>query len=178
MGLCPFHSERTASFSVTAHKNLFHCFSCNRGGDAITFIMEKENLSFGEAIKFIAKNHNILIEYIDEEQTDEQRAETRHKESLFVILDCVQKYFLENLRTNMGNESRMARDYTYGRWTEEFCSTAGIGYAPKDGHDFIDYCRNKSLNEKALFELGLFKRGEDGSVYAMFRHRIMIPIRK
>ena len=177
MGLCPFHSERTASFSVTAHKNLFHCFSCNRGGDAITFIMEKENLSFGEAIKFIAKNHNIPIEYIDEEQTDEQRAETRHKESLFVILDCVQKYFLENLRINMGDESRMARDYAYGRWTEEFCSTAGIGYAPKNGHDFIDYCRNKSLNEETLFELGLFKRGEDGSVYAMFRHRIMIPIR-
>ncbi len=177
MGLCPFHSERTASFAVTAHKNLFHCFSCNRGGDAITFIMEKESLSFGEAIKFIAKNHNIPIEYIDEEQTDEQRAKTRHKESLFVILDCVQKYFLENLRTNMGDESQAAREYAYGRWTEEFCSVSGIGYAPKNGSDFMEHCHRKSLNEEALFELGLLKRGEDGCTYPMFRQRIMIPIR-
>lgn len=177
MGLCPFHSERTASFAVTPHKNLFHCFSCNRGGDAIAFVMEKENLSFWEAIKFIAKNHNIPIEYIDEERTDEQKAEAKHKESLFAVLDCIQKYFLENLRTSMDDESRKARDYAYGRWTEEFCSATGIGYAPKDGYDFIEYCRNKSLNEEALFELGLFKRGEDGRVYAMFRHRIMIPIR-
>ena len=59
MGLCPFHSERTGSFAVTPRKNLFHCFSCNRGGDGITFIMEKENLTFMEAVTFIAKNNGI-----------------------------------------------------------------------------------------------------------------------
>lgn len=56
MGLCPFHAEKTGSFAVSPHRNLFHCFSCNRGGDAITFIMEKENLSFIEAVRFIAEN--------------------------------------------------------------------------------------------------------------------------
>ena len=57
MGLCPFHSEKTGSFAVTPSKNLFHCFSCNRGGDSITFTMEKENLSFSSAVEFIANNH-------------------------------------------------------------------------------------------------------------------------
>lgn len=73
MGVCPFHEERTGSFSVSPGKNLFHCFSCNRGGDAITFIMEKENLSFMEAIEFLARRHNIPIEYV-EGQDKEQAA--------------------------------------------------------------------------------------------------------
>ena len=70
MGLCPFHEERTGSFSVSPAKNLFHCFSCNRGGDAITFIMEKEGFSFMDAVRFIAKHHNIQIEYTQEEYNE------------------------------------------------------------------------------------------------------------
>lgn len=78
MGLCPFHTEKTGSFAVTPSKNLFHCFSCNRGGDSITFTMEKENLSFSSAVEFIARNHNIPVEYISEERSEEQMAEARH----------------------------------------------------------------------------------------------------
>lgn len=177
MGLCPFHQEKTGSFAVTPAKNLFHCFSCNRGGDAITFIMEKENLSFMEAVEFIARHNNIAIEYVREEKNEEQIAEARHRESLLVILDHLQNYFTENLRMADNAECRMARDYAYGRWPEEFCSVSGIGYAPKNGSDFIEYCRKLSLNEELLFELGMLKRAEDGSTYAMFRQRVMIPIR-
>ena len=177
MGLCPFHPERTGSFAVTPGKNLFHCFSCNRGGDGIAFIMEKENLTFMEAVAFIAKNNGIPVEYSDEERSEEELAEVRHKESLLVILDHLQRFFVENLRVAMTDESRAAREYAYGRWPEEFCSIAGIGYAPKDGNTFMEYCRAKGLNEESLFELGMFKRNEDGSVYAMFRQRIMIPVR-
>lgn len=177
MGLCPFHSERTGSFAVTPGKNLFHCFSCNRGGDGIAFIMEKENLTFMEAVTFIAKNNGIPIEYSDEERSEEELLETKHKESLLVTLDHLHRFFVENLRVAMTNESRAAREYAYGRWPEEFCSIAGIGYAPKDGNTFMEYCRTKGLNEESLFELGMFKRNEDGSVYAMFRQRIMIPVR-
>lgn len=177
MGLCPFHSERTGSFAVTPGKNLFHCFSCNRGGDGIAFIMEKENLTFMEAVTFIAKNNGIPIEYSDEERSEEELLEAKHKESLLVTLDHLHRFFVENLRVAMTNESRAAREYAYGRWPEEFCSIAGIGYAPKDGNTFMEYCRTKGLNEESLFELGMFKRNEDGSVYAMFRQRIMIPVR-
>lgn len=177
MGLCPFHSERTGSFAVTPGKNLFHCFSCNRGGNGIAFIMEKENLTFMEAVTFIAKNNGIPIEYSDEERSEEELLEAKHKESLLVTLDHLHRFFVENLRVAMTNESRAAREYAYGRWPEEFCSIAGIGYAPKDGNTFMEYCRTKGLNEESLFELGMFKRNEDGSVYAMFRQRIMIPVR-
>lgn len=177
MGLCPFHEERTGSFSVSPAKNLFHCFSCNRGGDAITFIMEKEGFSFMDAVRFIAKHHNIQIEYTQEEYNEEQMAEEKHRESLLVALDHIQAYFLNCLRTTDNIECKQARDYAYGRWPEEFCSVAGIGYAPIDGNLFVDYCQKRSLNEEALFELGMLKRGEDGHIYAMFRQRIMIPIR-
>lgn len=177
MGLCPFHSERTGSFAVTPSKKLFHCFSCNRGGDGIAFIMEKENLTFMEAVTFIAKNNGIPVEYSDEERSEEELLEAKHKESLFVTLDLLHRFFVENLRMEMTDESRAAREYAYGRWSEEFCSIAGIGYAPKDGNTFMEYCRVKGLNEESLFELGMFKRSEDGSIYAMFRQRIMIPIR-
>lgn len=177
MGLCPFHSERTGSFAVTPGKNLFHCFSCNRGGDGITFIMEKENLTFMEAVTFIAKNNGIPIEYSDEERSEEELAEAKHKESLLITLDHLQRFFVESLRVAMTEENQAAREYAYGRWSEEFCSIAGIGFAPKDGNTFMEYCRTKGLNEEFLFELGILKRNEDGSIYAMFRQRIMIPIR-
>ena len=74
-------------------------------------------------------------------------------------------------------ESRRARNYVYGRWPEETCAIAGIGYAPKDGSLFMDYCRRASISESALFELGMLKRNEDGGTYAMFRQRIIIPVR-
>ena len=176
MGVCPFHEERTGSFSVSPGKNLFHCFSCNRGGDAITFIMEKENLSFMEAIEFLARRHNIPIEYV-EGQDKEQTAKTRHKETLLATLGHVQDFFVGSLLMSDSDESRLAREYAYGRWPEEFCSVAGIGYAPRDGGAFMEFCRAKGLDEDGLFDLGLLRRGDDGHVYAMFRHRIMIPIR-
>ena len=176
MGVCPFHEERTGSFSVSPGKNLFHCFSCNRGGDAITFIMEKENLSFMEAIEFLAKRHNISIEYV-EGQDKEQTAKIRHKETLLATLGHVQDFFVGSLLVPDSDESRLAREYAYGRWPEEFCSVAGIGYAPRDGGAFMEFCRTKGLDEDVLFELGLLRRGDDCRVYAMFRHRIMIPIR-
>ena len=90
-GLCPFHSERTPSFAVNLSKNLYHCFGCNRGGDGITFIMEKENLNFLDAVRFIAKQHNITIEYTkDGETTEEEKTEQKRKESLLVALDILQ----------------------------------------------------------------------------------------
>ena len=177
MGLCPFHTERTGSFAVSPHKNLFHCFSCNRGGDAITFIMEKENLSFMKAVEFIAKQHNIPVEYIQEEQNEEQIAEVKRKEALLAALDSVQGFFVENLRHTENGECGKAREYAYGRWSEEFCSMVGIGYAPQNSQTFIEYCQRKALNEELLYELGMLRRNEDGNTYAMFRQRIMISIR-
>ncbi len=132
MGLCPFHQERTGSFSISPGENLFHCFSCNRGGDGIAFIMEKENLSFTNAVLFLAKRNGIPVEYTQEEQNEEQVAEAKHKEALLITLEHLQRYFVEMLRLPDNPESHTARQYAYSRWPEDFCSVAGIGYAPKD----------------------------------------------
>ena len=79
-GLCPFHSENTPSFSINLNKNLYHCFGCNRGGDGISFIMEKENLNFQQAVRLLAKKFNILMEdEYDEERTDADKAKQAHK---------------------------------------------------------------------------------------------------
>lgn len=176
VGLCPFHQEKSPSFTVSPQKGLYHCFGCGRGGDAISFVMEKENLPFTEAVVFIAKRHGIPVEHTDEENDSEEIAEARHRESLLIVLEHVQKFYFDSLRLN-SPESRLVREYAYGRWPEKTCSLAGIGYAPKDSTHFIDYCRKASISEEALFELGLLRRGEDGNAYAMFRQRVMIPVR-
>lgn len=92
-GLCPFHSENTPSFSINLNKNLYHCFGCNRGGDGISFIMEKENLNFQQAVRLLAKKFNILMEdEYDEERTDADKAKQAHKDSLYAILEKVQTF--------------------------------------------------------------------------------------
>lgn len=175
-GLCPFHDEHTASFSVSPAKNLYHCFGCGRGGDAISFIMEKEKLSFMDAVEFIARRHNIQVEYTESHKSEEEAKEARHRESLLAVLESVQKFFTASLAAQSA-ESALAREYAYGRWPEEFCAVTGIGYAPADSNKLLEYSSSKGLDEKALLELGLLRRGEEGSVYCMFRERIMIPVR-
>lgn len=157
-GLCPFHSEKTPSFSLNLSKNLYHCFGCNRGGDGIRFIMEKENLSFTDAVHFLAKQHGIPVDYEkEEEQSGEAIAEQKHKESLLAALDILQTFFIDNLRLATTEDSRNARCYAYNRWPEDFCSEAGLGYAPKDSTAFRDFCQQKGLKEELLFELGMLK---------------------
>lgn len=106
--------------------------------------MEKENLSFLDAVLFLSKNHCIAVEYTHEEQSEEQAAEARRKEKLLIALDLLRRFFMGALRKQGNRESQVAREYAYGRWPEEFCSVAGVGYAPKDGRAFIEYCQRKA----------------------------------
>ena len=177
IGSCPFHTDNKPSFSVSPIKKLYHCFSCLRGGDAISFIMDKENLTFIEAVRKIANDNNIPVEENDDARNEEERAESRHREALLAALDIVQRYFVDSIRVNMTDEARHAAEYITSRWPEDFCSTSGIGYAPKNGKEFMEYCKQKAITEDILFELGMYSRGDDGSLYATFRQRIMIPIR-
>jgi len=177
VGLCPFHSERTPSFSVSPQKNLYHCFGCCRGGDGIGFVMEKENIPFIEAVEKIAKDNGMEVERTDKELTDEDLTAYRHKEALLAVNEVAQRYFVDSLRTGMNYEIRHAREYAFGRWSEDFCQTYGIGYAPKNGNAFIEYCHSKELTTEDLLEVGLIKKGDDDIVYSFFRERVIIPIR-
>ena len=111
-GFCPFHSENTPSFSINLNKNLYHCFGCNRGGDGISFIMEKENLNFQQAVRLLAEKFNILMEdEYDEERSDADKTKQAHKDSLYAILEKVQTFFTDHLRVSANDDSRHAREY-------------------------------------------------------------------
>ena len=116
MGKCPFHDERTGSFAVTPSKNLWYCHSCHRGGDGIHFYMEKEGLTFHEAVEAIAKANGIAVEYVRSEQSDEQREAAKRREALLAAIETVQQFFVQQLRVEMTDEARAARGYTYNRW--------------------------------------------------------------
>lgn len=175
---CPFHSENTPSFSITPGRNLWYCHSCHRGGDGIRFYMEREGMDFQQAVEAIAKANNLHIEYTKEEQTDEQREAAKLKESVLATVALVHKFFFDQLRVELSDEARAAREYAYSRWPEDFCSTCGIGLAPKDGKLLMEYCKSKAVTEDLLVQSGIYKRDEkSGRIYTLFRNRLVIPIR-
>lgn len=175
---CPFHSEKTPSFSITPGRNLWYCHSCHRGGDGIRFYMEREGMDFLQAVEAIAKANNLHIEYTREEQTDEQREAAKLKESVLAAVALVHKFFFDQLRVELSDEARAAREYAYSRWPEDFCSTCGIGLAPKDSKPLIEYCKSKAITEDLLLQSGIYKRDEkSGRIYTLFRNRLVIPIR-
>lgn len=175
---CPFHSEKTPSFSITPGRNLWYCHSCHRGGDGIRFYMEREGMDFLQAVEAIAKANNLHIEYTKEEQTDEQREAAKLKESVFAAVALVHKFFFDQLRVELSDEARAAREYAYSRWPEDFCSTCGIGLAPKDSKLLMEYCKSKAITEDLLVQSGIYKQDEkSGRIYTLFRNRLVIPIR-
>lgn len=175
---CPFHSEKTPSFSITPGRNLWYCHSCHRGGDGIRFYMEREGMDFLQAVEAIAKANNLHIEYTKEEQTDEQREAAKLKESVLAAVATVHKFFFDQLRVEMSDEARAAREYAYSRWPEDFCSTCGIGLAPKDSKPLIEYCKSKAITEDLLLQSGIYRKDEkSGRIYTLFRNRLVIPIR-
>lgn len=175
---CPFHSENTPSFSITPGRNLWFCHSCHRGGDGIRFYMEREGMDFLQAVEAIAKANNLHIEYTREEQTDEQREAAKLKESVLAAVALVHKFFFDQLRVELSDEARAAREYAYSRWPEDFCSTCGIGLAPKDSKPLIEYCKSKAITEDLLLQSGIYRKDEkSGRIYTLFRNRLVIPIR-
>lgn len=175
---CPFHSEKTPSFSITPGRNLWFCHSCHRGGDGIRFYMEREGMDFLQAVEAIAKANNLHIEYTREEQTDEQREAAKLKESVLAAVALVHKFFFDQLRVELSDEARAAREYAYSRWPEDFCSTCGIGLAPKDSKPLIEYCKSKAITEDLLLQSGIYRKDEkSGRIYTLFRNRLVIPIR-
>lgn len=175
---CPFHSEKTPSFSITPGRNLWYCHSCHRGGDGIRFYMEREGMDFLQAVEAIAKANNLHIEYTREEQTEEQREAAKLKESVLAAVALVHKFFFDQLRVELSDEARAAREYAYSRWPEDFCSTCGIGLAPKDSKPLIEYCKSKAITEDLLLQSGIYRKDEkSGRIYTLFRNRLVIPIR-
>ena len=167
-GLCPFHGEKTPSFSVSADKQIYHCFGCGKGGGVINFVMEIENLSFPEAVEFLAKRAGMAIP----EQAADKDAKRRSR-----LLDAnrdAARFFHQQLGTEAG---KAAVDYMQRRRiSPKVARNFGLGYAPDTWDSLLHALRDKGYTDYELLDAGLVKRGKNGGFYDMFRNRLMFPV--
>jgi DNA primase len=175
MGLCPFHSEKTPSFSVSPSKQIFHCFGCGKGGNVITFVMEEEHLSFPEAVRFLAERAGMQIEetgYTPGQQ-EAARKKREREEALFAVNKDAAYFYVGQLHKKEG-ERGLA--YLHGRQlTDGTIRAWGLGFAPASGHALYDYLKGKGYKDDILSKAGLFSyKGEHP--YDLFWNRVMFPI--
>lgn len=169
VGLCPFHGEKTPSFTVSETKQFFHCFGCGEGGDAVTFIMKKENLGFPEAIKFLADKMGIAIE--ETKPKDEKQSQERNRG--YEINKEAARFFFSNL-----TKDRNVINYLYKRnITDKSIKQFGLGYSLDRWNALHSHLKSKGYGDEELEKLGLIgkKSGNDG-YYDKFRNRVMFPI--
>ena len=168
-GLCPFHSEKTPSFSVSPDKQIYHCFGCGKGGSVIGFIMEIENLSFPDAVGFLARRAGMAMP----EEND--HGESKRRERMLHLNRDAARFFHEQLKTPAG---QTARDYIARRGlTARTVTNFGLGFAPNTWSSLTDAMKQKGYSERELFEAGLVRQGKSGrGVYDTFRNRLMFPV--
>ncbi len=169
-GLCPFHNEKTPSFSVSADKQIYHCFGCGKGGGVINFIMEVEGLNFREAVEFLAKRAG--MEMPDDDTPKDVR--NRRARILELNRDAAKFYF----SVLSSSEGKAAVDYINKRGISKGTATRfGLGAAPDEWTRLCEAMTKKGYTYQELFDAGLCKRGKNGSgFYDTFRNRLMFPV--
>lgn len=173
-GLCPFHQEKTPSFSVAPHKGIFYCFGCQKGGDVVEFIMQMENLSYQDAYKFLAQRvgrADLLVENSPAQSKQEEKRRRSIELNKFVA-----RYYYDNL---CGVKGKKAQRYLIDRKVRlETVRSFALGYASDQWQDLYEYMKQKlkgAFKPEELVELGLLKE-KNGRYYDAFRHRLMFPI--
>ena len=173
MACCPFHNEKTPSFVVSPSKGIYKCFGCGKSGTAVGFIMEHENLSYTEALKYLAKKYH--IEVVEKEETAEEIASRQRNESLLLVSEYAGKFFQESLKTPEGQA--IAYQYFKSRGLEdETIAKYGLGWAPVNRRTFSDAARAAGYKEEFLVETGLSIKYDDGNLVDRFHDRVMFPI--
>ncbi len=169
-GLCPFHNEKTPSFTVYPDTQSFYCFGCGAAGDAITFVRKINNLGYVEAVKQLAARAGMPM-------PEEDDKESRRRSRMLEMNRCAARYFYEqlNARTPQAEEARR-----YWREKRGLSDGAirrfGLGYAPDEFGGLLHYLRRRGFSESEIEEGGLAKRSAKGNLYDLFRHRVMVPI--
>ncbi|HEX9966688.1 MAG TPA: DNA primase [Solirubrobacterales bacterium] len=174
VGLCPFHEERTPSFSVDAQEKLYHCFGCGVGGDTIKFVEEKEGLGFAEAVELLADRYGVEIKREREDPKVEARRQQRRR--LGELLDRTAVFYASFLWES--DEAAKAREYLAGRGlAEETLRGFGVGYAPSAWDQVLTRGQRAGFTVEEMRAVGLVQRGRGGGEYDRFRSRIIFPIR-
>jgi DNA primase len=172
MGLCPFHSEKSPSFSVSVSKQMYHCFGCGVGGNVFTFIMEYENYTFVEALKYLAGRVGVTLP--EAEISEEARRQAGLKARLLEINKEAAKYYYFQLKSPRG---QAAMDYLVNRQlSEDAIKKFGLGYSNQTGDDIYRYLKHLGYDDEVLRESGLVSFDEKHKVYDKFWNRVMFPI--
>lgn len=174
IGLCPFHNERTPSFSVSKSKGICKCFSCGKGGSPVNFLMELEQLSYYEALRYLAKKYNIEIK--EHEMTEKEREEATERESMLAVSEFALQHFEHNL-----TDTDDGRDIGLSYFRERGINDASIkkfrlGYSLDKRDDLVTSAKAKGYNEKYLVATGLCVQHDSGRIYDRFKGRVMYPI--
>ena len=171
-GLCPFHNEKSPSFSVSRQKQMYYCFGCGAGGNVYTFLMEYENFSFVEAVKYLADRAG--IELPEAEYSKEAKEKADLKASILEINKLAAKYYYVQLKSERGKPA-----YTYlkdRKLSDETITAFGLGYSNKLNNDLYNYLRKKGYSEELIRQAGLINTDERQGVYDKFWNRVMFPI--
>ena len=171
-GLCPFHNEKSPSFSVSRGKQMYYCFGCGAGGNVFTFLMEYENFSFIEAVKFLADRAG--VELPEMEYSKEAKEKAGLRATLLEINKVAAQYFYVQLKTEQGKTA-----YTYltnRELSDDTIKAFGLGYSNKYSNDLFQYLRKKGYSEDLIRQAGLINTDEKNGVYDKFWNRVMFPI--
>lgn len=171
IGLCPFHTEKTPSFTVSTEKQIFHCFGCHTGGNVFKFLTEFHKISFVEAVQELAGQQGIAIEFDKQEYTEQQS----EQEVLYDINTEAARYFLNNLLND--DEGEFARKYLHERNIKtQTLRSFGLGYALRGWENFINYAKSRNLNIEKCLQLGLIGKTTEGKLYDKLPGRLIFPI--
>lgn len=172
MGLCPFHSEKTPSFSVSRQKQMYHCFGCGVGGNVFTFLMEYENYTFVEAMKYLAQRAGVQLP--EAEYSEEAKRAQDLRTRLLEINRQAAKYYYYQLRSEQGGQ---ALEYLKQRQlSDETIQGFGLGYSGKFGTSLYQYLKKQGYEDSILKESGLFTMDEKKGAYDKFWNRVIFPI--
>lgn len=175
VGLCPFHSDRKPSFYVSPSKNVCKCFSCGEGGSPVHFIMKHEQLSYNEALRYLAKKYH--IEIVEREETDEEKKAASERQSLFILNDYAQKFFVDQLH-NTDDGRNIGLSYFRERGLRpDIIEKFGLGYAPELRDIFTKQALTVGYPIERLTAVGLSIQYDDKPPHDRFRGRVIFPVR-
>ena len=173
-GLCPFHDEKTPSFVVSPSKGYCHCFSCGKGGNAVGFIMEHEQMTYPEALSWLAKKYNIEIH--ERELTDDEKREESERESLFIVNDWALHYFQDNLFNTQAGQAIGMQYFRSRGFRDDTINRFQLGYALPERDALARAATAKGFKEEFLVTTGLCYRREDGRLQDRYAGRVIFPV--
>lgn len=175
MAPCPFHHEKTPSFSVSPSRGIYKCFGCGRGGDAVSFVMEIDSVGYGEALRYLAKKYGIEIA-LEEELTDEEREKQNEKDSIYIAMAYARDFFREELWDTDDGKAIGLSYFKERGFIEKTIQTFELGYSPSAWQAFTNQAEKAGYSLNILSKAGLTIAKEDGKKFDRFRERVMFPI--